>query len=261
MLVCGLPAGLSRAASSHGRQVVQGVRTRPPPRMGRRGPARQPGGLVTVLFQPGCLAAPKIHGLLVSTSLRSGSSQGGHVTLRRCSFGEEILDGCSHGPGNHRGLCPCVRFLDIHGRRPCNHDRPYDHGRQSKPDADRNCGRLVHAQDDCAFQLCLDRRGQRPLERPPCSNAIDGKEGTFWHSGSSSLPHHITINLHATRYVSALTYLPRQDTSSNGNIGRYSISVSMNGTTWGAPVVTGTWADDKSRKTAAFSTVSPGTSG
>ena len=90
----------------------------------------------------------------------------------------------------------------------------------------------------------------------PASNAIDGKEGTFWHSGSSSLPHHITINLHATRYVSTLSYLPRQDTSSDGNIGRYSISVSMNGTTWGAPVVTGTWADDKSRKTAAFSTVS-----
>ena len=64
------------------------------------------------------------------------------------------------------------------------------------------------------------------------------------------------IHLHATRYVSTLSYLPRQDTSSDGNIGRYSISVSMNGTTWGAPVVTGTWADDKSRKTAAFSTVS-----
>jgi galactose oxidase len=90
----------------------------------------------------------------------------------------------------------------------------------------------------------------------PAGNAIDGKQATFWHSTSSPLPHRITINLHATRYVSALTYLPRQDTSSNGNIGRYSISVSMNGKNWGTPVVTGTWADDKSRKTAVFSTVS-----
>jgi galactose oxidase len=90
----------------------------------------------------------------------------------------------------------------------------------------------------------------------PAGNAIDGKQGTFWHSRSSALPHRITINLHATRYVSALTYLPRQDTSSNGNIGRYSISVSMNGTNWGAPVVTGTWADGKSLKKAVFSTVS-----
>jgi galactose oxidase len=90
----------------------------------------------------------------------------------------------------------------------------------------------------------------------PARNAIDGQEGTFWLSRPSSLPHRITINLHATRHVSALSYLPRQDSSSNGTIGRYSISVSMNGTNWGAPVVTGTWADDKSRKTATFSTVS-----
>ena len=89
----------------------------------------------------------------------------------------------------------------------------------------------------------------------PVRSAIDSKQATFWHSTSSPLPHRITINLHATRYVSALTYLPRQGTSSNGNIGRYSISVSMNGKNWGAPVVTGTWADDKSRKTAVFSTV------
>jgi galactose oxidase len=90
----------------------------------------------------------------------------------------------------------------------------------------------------------------------PAGNAIDGKEGTFWLSRPSSLPHRITINLHATRYVSALSYLPRQDNSANGTIGRYSISVSLNGKNWGSPVVTGTWADDKSRKTATFSTVS-----
>jgi galactose oxidase len=90
-------------------------------------------------------------------------------------------------------------------------------------------------------------------------SAVDGNRTTYWHSRSSPaapLPHRITINLHATRYVSALTYLPRQDTSSNGNIGQYSISVSMNGKTWSKPVVTGTWADSKSLKTAVFSTVS-----
>jgi galactose oxidase len=90
----------------------------------------------------------------------------------------------------------------------------------------------------------------------PAGNAIDGQQGTFWHSASSPLPHRITINLHATRNVSELTYLPRQDTSSNGNIGRYSISVSKDGKSWSAPVVKGTWADDKSLKKAFFSTVS-----
>ncbi len=90
----------------------------------------------------------------------------------------------------------------------------------------------------------------------PARNAIDGNRTTFWESSASSLPHRITINLHATRYVSALTYMPRQDKSSTGNIGRYSISVSMNGKKWSAPVVTGTWANDKSLKTAVFGTVS-----
>jgi galactose oxidase len=94
----------------------------------------------------------------------------------------------------------------------------------------------------------------------PARNAIDGNKATVWHSKFSPttvpLPHSITIDMHATNYVSGLTYLPRQDTSSKGNIGQYSISVSVNGTNWGAPVTTGTWADDKSMKTAAFSTVS-----
>jgi galactose oxidase len=95
----------------------------------------------------------------------------------------------------------------------------------------------------------------------PASNAIDGNRATIWHSRYSPapaapLPHSITIDMHATKYVSGLTYLPRQDTSSNGNIGQYSISVSLNGTQWGTPVVTGTWADDKSAKQAIFTSVS-----
>ncbi len=62
--------------------------------------------------------------------------------------------------------------------------------------------------------------------------------------------------MHATRYVSGLTYLPRQDSSYYGDIGQYSISVSSDGTSWSAPVVAGTWADDKTLKTALFGSVS-----
>ncbi|HEV2240152.1 MAG TPA: discoidin domain-containing protein [Streptosporangiaceae bacterium] len=94
----------------------------------------------------------------------------------------------------------------------------------------------------------------------PASNAIDGNPATIWSSRFSPtavpLPHSITIDMHATNYVSELTYLPRQDTSSNGNIGQYSISVSVDGIHWGAPVATGTWADDTSGKTAVFGSVS-----
>jgi galactose oxidase len=93
----------------------------------------------------------------------------------------------------------------------------------------------------------------------PAGNAIDGNTATIWHSSYSPtptpLPHSITINMHATNQVVGLTYLPRQDSSRNGTIGRYSISVSRDGTNWSAPVATGTWADDKARKTTEFGSV------
>ena len=93
----------------------------------------------------------------------------------------------------------------------------------------------------------------------PAKNAIDGNNATFWHSQYSPsvlpLPHSITIDMHATNYVSGLTYLPRQDQSANGTIGQYSISISSDGKTWNAPVATGTWADDRTKKTAIFSSV------
>jgi galactose oxidase len=87
----------------------------------------------------------------------------------------------------------------------------------------------------------------------PASNAIDGNNDTFWSSNRHArLPHSITINMHAVQDVSGLTYLPRQDASYNGDIGQYSISVSIDGKHWSAPVATGTWADDKTPKTAEF---------
>ena len=87
----------------------------------------------------------------------------------------------------------------------------------------------------------------------PASNAIDGNSDTFWSANREArLPNTIAIDMHAVTYVSGLTYLPRQDASFNGNIGEYSISVSINGKHWTAPVATGTWADDKTLKTAEF---------
>ena len=53
--------------------------------------------------------------------------------------------------------------------------------------------------------------------RHPASNAIDGNSATFWESRlapkAAPLPHSITINMHASKYVAGLTYLPRQDQS------------------------------------------------
>lgn len=94
----------------------------------------------------------------------------------------------------------------------------------------------------------------------PATSVLDGDGLTIWSTAFTGtappLPHHITIDMHATHLVSGLAYLPRQDGNSNGNIGQYSISVSTNGTTWGTPVATGTWADDATEKYAVWKAVS-----
>ncbi len=90
------------------------------------------------------------------------------------------------------------------------------------------------------------------------ANVLDGDPATNWHSRWSGtpaeLPHWITIDMGAAQTVSGLRYLPRQDGSSNGRIGEFSVRLSLDGTTWTAPVATGTWADDATVKTAAFAT-------
>jgi galactose oxidase len=91
------------------------------------------------------------------------------------------------------------------------------------------------------------------------NNVLDGNATTIWHTAFTGsyppLPHSITIDMHANKTVIGLSYLPRQDSSLNGTVGRFAISVSTNGTTWGSPVVTGTWTNDQSMKFAVFAGV------
>ncbi|MER6573177.1 discoidin domain-containing protein [Streptomyces sp. NPDC001093] len=88
------------------------------------------------------------------------------------------------------------------------------------------------------------------------SNVLDKNPGTIWHSKWSGtpapLPHWITIDMHQTQVVSALVYQPRQDGNSNGNIGAYTITTSLDGTNFGAAVASGTLADDTTIKTLSF---------
>jgi galactose oxidase len=89
------------------------------------------------------------------------------------------------------------------------------------------------------------------------SNVLDGDALTMWHrrfTGSSipAYPHRITSNMHATHVVTGLAYLPRQDGNLNGTIGRYSVSVSIDGAHWGSPIASGGWADDATQKYADF---------
>lgn len=90
-----------------------------------------------------------------------------------------------------------------------------------------------------------------------CSNAITDTGG-IWHTEydpiNVPLPHTITIDMKSTFSINTLRYQPRQDGSFNGNIGQYQVLTSNDGTNFGT-VASGTWVDDSSEKTAAFSTI------
>ncbi|WP_030440774.1 discoidin domain-containing protein [Actinoplanes subtropicus] len=84
------------------------------------------------------------------------------------------------------------------------------------------------------------------------SRVLDGDAQTSWKSGSGALPHSITIDTHNRIALSGLTYMPSD--GANGRIGRYQVQISDNGTTWGANVATGTFADDDTVKTITIGT-------
>ena len=90
------------------------------------------------------------------------------------------------------------------------------------------------------------------------TNILDGATNTFWHSeykpDLKPLPHSITIDMKQIFQVNSLTYLPRQDGSRNGNIGRHTIQLSTDGQNFGPPVAIGTYLDDSVLKTTIFST-------
>ena len=94
----------------------------------------------------------------------------------------------------------------------------------------------------------------------PVSNVLDGDPATFWHSQwegtPAPLPHTVTIDMKAARDVSGLGYLPRQDGNPNGRIGQFSVTTSLDGVVFSAPVSVGTWADDAAEKTIAFQPLS-----
>lgn len=61
------------------------------------------------------------------------------------------------------------------------------------------------------------------------TSAIDGNNATFWHTEFNPtlapLPHNIVIDMKTSYLVGSITYYPRQDGSSNGNIGEHIIQL------------------------------------
>ncbi|ONI75131.1 glycosyl hydrolase family 31 [Actinosynnema sp. ALI-1.44] len=93
-------------------------------------------------------------------------------------------------------------------------------------------------------------------ENGAAANAIDDKPATMWHtkwSGTAApLPHELTIDMGASYSVDSVSYLPRQDSGTNGRIGRYEIYVSADKASWGTAVASGEWADTSGLKRASF---------
>ncbi|KAJ8124532.1 hypothetical protein O1611_g9109 [Lasiodiplodia mahajangana] len=89
------------------------------------------------------------------------------------------------------------------------------------------------------------------------AKAIDSNSSTFWHTAYSPtiapLPHYIQLDMKKSYVVNGVSYQPRQDASSNGNIGQHTVTLSNDGTTWSGPVQFGTWLNDKVTKSTFFS--------
>ncbi|KAI0465821.1 hypothetical protein F4859DRAFT_507819 [Xylaria cf. heliscus] len=89
------------------------------------------------------------------------------------------------------------------------------------------------------------------------AKAIDGNSSTFWHTAYSPtiapLPHYIQLDMKKSYVINGVSYQPRQDGSSNGNIGQHTVTLSNDGTTWSSPVQFGTWLNDKVTKSTFFS--------
>lgn len=83
--------------------------------------------------------------------------------------------------------------------------------------------------------------------------AIDGTDTTVWHTRyspvSDVLPQSITLDLDGTHDVADLVYQPRTSGSMNGTITAYVVYASPDGQTF-TKVAEGTWAADRTRKTA-----------
>ncbi|MGN9912860.1 discoidin domain-containing protein [Phytohabitans sp. LJ34] len=86
-------------------------------------------------------------------------------------------------------------------------------------------------------------------------NVLDGDKATFWHTRFSGAtrphPHNIDLDLGATRTVSCVYVLPRQDVN-RGRIARYEVYTSMDGTAWIPRAAAGTWPNGNAERAACF---------
>ena len=96
--------------------------------------------------------------------------------------------------------------------------------------------------------------------------AIDGNNASIWHTewsvvagddGDPAHPHELVLDLGSTQTLSALRYLPRQNSGPNGTIADYEIYISDSTTNWGVPVANGSFEPNQTEKRVAFVNTPP----
>src|SRR6202158_1534481 len=87
-------------------------------------------------------------------------------------------------------------------------------------------------------------------------NSFDASAATIWHtqycSSVASLPHEIQIDMGTAYIINEFRYLPRQDGGMNGRIGQYEFYATNDLSNWGAPLATGSFANDATEKQGLF---------
>ncbi len=93
----------------------------------------------------------------------------------------------------------------------------------------------------------------------PAPQAFDGDANTMWHTqwspSHAPIPHEIQINLGDSFTIGGFRYLPRQEGGINGTIADYEFYVSSDGSNWGSPITTGTFANNTDEKEVKFANV------
>lgn len=85
--------------------------------------------------------------------------------------------------------------------------------------------------------------------------AVDGNINTYWHtnwSWNSDSERYITFELDSPVYLSAVDYVPRQDSGSNGIFIDCEVYTSLDGESWTLAASAEGWAIDKTTKTIMF---------
>ena len=86
-------------------------------------------------------------------------------------------------------------------------------------------------------------------------HVLDDKSSTWWESAQTqTLPQSLTIDMQNAFIVNGLSYLPRQDGATRGNVGHHTIEVSLDGNAW-QTVSSGTYSADATLKMTSFANV------